>query len=233
MPSSPHIQYGARRLLFGTKFAGLSGLYHPFEEDKMTKGPDLQNSKQSRALRRRSKPSTTKRDFASLTAQEALQVAIFIEQRNSSIYRQFTELFAGFGDPDSREMAAVFEEMASEEIEHGRLLEEKYFERYGDARCTITDQDIAELVELPNLPDGNIFAIARTGASPVPSSHALKVALAAELAARRFYAFLVDVTPDPAMRDLYVELAEFEDDHVETVRRKIEAAIRKNIGQQA
>ena len=37
-----------------------------------------------------------KRDFASLSAQEALHVAIFIEERNADIYHQLAEMFAEF-----------------------------------------------------------------------------------------------------------------------------------------
>ena len=44
-----------------------------------------------------------KRDFASLTAQEALHVAIFVEERNAEIYHQFAEMFAEFHDPESLE----------------------------------------------------------------------------------------------------------------------------------
>ena len=48
-----------------------------------------------------------KRDFASLSAQEALHVAIFIEERNAEIYHQFAEMFAEFRDPESLEIAAA------------------------------------------------------------------------------------------------------------------------------
>ena len=34
-----------------------------------------------------------RRTFASLNAQEALHVAIFIEERNAAIYRRFAEMF--------------------------------------------------------------------------------------------------------------------------------------------
>ena len=33
-----------------------------------------------------------KRDFAALSAQEAVHVAIFIEERNAEIYHQFAEI---------------------------------------------------------------------------------------------------------------------------------------------
>jgi rubrerythrin len=63
-----------------------------------------------------------KRDFASLTAQEALHVAVFIEERNANIYSQFAEMFAEFRDPESLEIAAAFWEMSNDERRHGTML---------------------------------------------------------------------------------------------------------------
>ena len=93
-----------------------------------------------------------KRDFASLTAQEALHVAIFIEERNAEIYTQFAELFAEFRDAESLQIAQVFHEMAEEERHHGTMLQERYFERYGTQHCIITEENIRELIEVPKLP---------------------------------------------------------------------------------
>ena len=72
-----------------------------------------------------------KPNFASLTAQEALHVAIFIEERNATIYREFSEMFAEFRDPESLEIAAAFWEMSNEERRHGTTLQKRYFERHG------------------------------------------------------------------------------------------------------
>src|SRR5436190_23462746 len=92
-----------------------------------------------------------KRDFASLTPQEALHVAIFVEERNADIYHQFAEMFAEFRDPESLEVASAFWDMANEERQHGTLLQRRYFERYGTRPCAITEEDIGELIEVPRL----------------------------------------------------------------------------------
>ena len=81
-----------------------------------------------------------KRDFVSLTAQEALHVAIFIEERNAEIYHQFAEMFAEFHEPESLEIASTFWDMANEERQHGTLLRKRYFDRYGTRPCAVTDQ---------------------------------------------------------------------------------------------
>ena len=46
-----------------------------------------------------------KRSFASLNPQEALHVAIFIEERNAELYHQFADMFIEFADSESLEIA--------------------------------------------------------------------------------------------------------------------------------
>jgi rubrerythrin len=164
-----------------------------------------------------------KRDFTSLTPQEGLHVAIFIEERNALLYRQFAELFGDFPEPDAREITSTFLNMADEEFEHCTLLQELYEERYGTAPCAITDEDISDLIELPRLEDGNIFAIARASASPLPRNQALRVALKAEEAAFRYYARLVKITKEKELRSFYMELAQFESGHTEFLRHRLKA----------
>jgi rubrerythrin len=167
-----------------------------------------------------------KREFSSLTAQEALHVAIFIEERNAQIYTQFAELFAEFRDAESMQMAEVFWEMAGEERHHGTMLQERYFERYGPHHCVTTEEDIHDLIEVPKLENGEIFAIIRSKTAHYPHYKALEVALAAEESAQRFYSRLVPQTEDEALRRIYRELTEFEDDHSNFLRGKIEMARR-------
>ncbi len=162
-----------------------------------------------------------KRDFSTLTAQEALHIAIFVEERNGDLYRQFAEMFNSFGDRDSSEIADVFEDMADEEETHGTLLQERYFQRFGDEICLLTEEDIREVIELPRL-ESDMFAIARSGVTTSPRNHALKVALHAEQSAHRFYTHLLQYAAEPDLQGLYQELAQFEDDHVEWLRSRLE-----------
>ncbi|MBZ5628963.1 MAG: ferritin family protein [Acidobacteriia bacterium] len=167
-----------------------------------------------------------KREFTSLTPQEALHVAIFIEERNAELYQQFAELFAEFKDPDSLEIAQVFWDMATEERSHGTMLQERYFERYGTQACVVTEEDICELLEVPKLESGELFAVSRGHASIAPRTAALRVALDAEQTALRYYSQLVEKTPDRNLRSMYAELANFEADHTEFLRRKLNDARR-------
>ena len=165
-----------------------------------------------------------KRHFASLTAQEALHVALLIEARNARIYQQFAELFASFPDQDSQAIAAVFTEMAEEEEVHGSELQACYAARYGETECGVTPEDVQELVELPRVPDGSIFAIARAGAATAPRAQALAIALATEEGALRFYRGLQEMTEDPELSLLYEELGRFEGEHVRVLRNRITLA---------
>jgi rubrerythrin len=159
------------------------------------------------------------RSFVSLTPQEALQVAISIEDRNAELYHRFAEMFTEFGDDESLDIAGVFWEMAIEERGHSSLLRQKYADRYGDSPCHISEQDLVEMVEVPRLQSGDLFAFPTSG---VPARvRALKVALQAESGAQRFYAKLAEQTPIGALHDLFDNLAEMEDGHASYLENKL------------
>lgn len=159
------------------------------------------------------------RSFVSLSPQEALTVAISIEDRNAGLYHRFAEMFTEFGDEESLDIAAVFWEMAVEERGHSTLLRQKYAERYGSSECQIHEEDLVEIIEVPRLENGDIFASPGSG---IPGRmRALKVALLAELSAQRFYAKLAEQTPAGALHDLFGDLAEMEDSHVSYLENKL------------
>ncbi len=157
--------------------------------------------------------------FSNLSAQEALHVAIFIEERNAEIYHHFAEMFASFQDSDSLEIAGVLWDMAAEERQHGTMLQERYTARYGLAACALTEANVIETIELPVLTDQDIFDSSTESATS--HSRALKVALQAENQARDFYAELAKTATDADLRALYVELASFEAAHVEFLERRV------------
>jgi len=170
-----------------------------------------------------------KRSFASLNPQEALHVAIFVEERNAELYQQFAEMFAEFRDSESLEIACVFQEMAAEEKDHSSRLQGLYMERFGTSSCAITEEDLVELIEVPRLEQGDFF--------PAPERNkisardrALQVALNAERGAQKFYASLVEKTEPGPTRQLYRELAEMEDGHVAFIEQKMSTHSAKNAG---
>jgi rubrerythrin len=171
-----------------------------------------------------------KRDFASLTAQEALHVAIFIEERNAGIYHQFAEVFAEFHDPESLEIASTFWDMANEERQHGTLLQKRYFDRYGTRPCAVTEDDIRDLIEVPRLENGEIFAFSKLKVGRSPREMALEVAISAEQAAVRYYTRLSELTEDAELRAAYRELVDFENGHTDWLQKKMADARRTSGG---
>ena len=161
-----------------------------------------------------------KREFTSLSPQEALHVAVFIEERNAALYHRFAEMFVEFRDVESLEIAGVFWDMAVEEYHHSTKLLELYAERFGNTSCAVTEEDILDMIEVPRLEDGDVFGSDPHNANSA-RERALLVALAAEQGARKFYSGIADQTTDPKLRRLYRELADFETDHVEFLERKV------------
>lgn len=167
-----------------------------------------------------------KRDFASLTAQEALHVAVFIEERNANIYSQFAEMFAEFRDPESLEIAAAFWEMSNDERRHGTMLQKRYYDRYGTRPCAVTEDDIADLIEVPRLENGEIFTLSKMKVGRSPREMALDVALTAEDSATRFYRRLAQSTKDAELKAVYEEFVALEAGHSNWLEQKVAAARR-------
>ena len=163
------------------------------------------------------------RAFASLNSQEALHVAIFIEERNAGIYHRFAEMFTEFHDVESLEIASVFWDMAVEEKRHSSMLQARYQERYGNASCALTEEGLQEMIEVPKLESGDVFAAVETDKTS-PRERALRVALEAERGAHDFYARLVEQTQDDALRRLYTELSMMEDGHVDYLQNMMAAS---------
>jgi rubrerythrin len=162
-----------------------------------------------------------KRAFASLDPHEALHVAIFIEERNAEIYHRFAEMFVEFRDSDSLEIASVFWDMAIEEKQHSSLLQAKYTEQYGNASCSLTEENLEDFIGIPQLESGDVFAAVDKNNQVTARERALQVALTAEISAHRYYSQLAERTQDPSLRRLYQELSDMEDGHVTFIQGKL------------
>jgi len=170
-----------------------------------------------------------KRSFASLSPQEALHVAIFIEERNAELYQQFADMFAEFADSESLVIAEVFQEMTAEEKDHSSRLQSMYLERYGTSSCSLTEEDLVEMIEVPRLEQVDFFTAPEKNKLNA-RDRALQVALNAERSAQKYYANLVEKTEPGLLRMLYRELAEMEDAHVAALEQKMSTYPAKNVG---
>jgi len=171
-----------------------------------------------------------KRSFASLSPQEALHVAIFIEERNAELYHRFAEMFVEFRDGDSSKIAGVFWEMAAEERDHSSRLQAKYMERFGTSGCSLTEEDLVDLIEVPRLEQVDLFAAPDAPNKVSARDRALQVALNAERSAQQYYASLVGNTEPGPLRQLYRELADMEDGHVAAIAQKMSTYPAKDAG---
>ena len=140
------------------------------------------------------------RDFANLTDQEVLALAVSLEEEHGRIYADYAHGLAETF-PAS---AQVFRAMAEEENEHRRWLIELHRQRYGEHIPLIRRQDVKGFVKhdpiwmVPHLDLEKVRVQAET----------------IEFETRRFYQKALERTSDAATRKLLGDLIAAEDKHV-------------------
>ncbi len=152
-------------------------------------------------------PRNHKKKFSELSEREILALAISGEEEDARIYMSIaSRLQENF--PHS---ARIFMEMAQEELEHKRRLEELYRKKFGDIIPLIRKEDVAGFVRHSPvwlLPDFDI-------------ERARRLALVMELETYRFYKRAAQKAKDPKVRELLEWLAEQEKHH-ESLAAKLE-----------
>jgi rubrerythrin len=161
-----------------------------------------------------------KRDFALLSPQEALRIAIVIEERNTQLYHRLGEMFSKFC-PDSPQIVSTFYDLADTERQHGVLLTAEYCERFGGVQVDVTEEDIRDLIEMPGLRAGDILDATEAGDGALARRMALEMALATECSTVNYYGRLVETTPDPELKDLYTTFVAFEQEHTSELERAL------------
>ncbi len=148
-------------------------------------------------------------DFRSLDLQDALDLALSIEEEAKDRYEQFAKTTGGRYPGDAADM---FRQMAGYEAKHCGALQQKRRALFGDAPRRIT-VDAIDDVEAPDRGAPRTFMSAR---------QAVEVALRAEMKAHDFYDEALSHVTDPAVRRLFEELREEEKHHVRLVGAWIE-----------
>ncbi len=143
-------------------------------------------------------------DFRSLTLQEALDLALSIEEEAKGRYEEFATITGGRYAGDAADM---FRQMAGYEARHFAEIDRKRRELFGDAPRTITAEALDD-VEAPDRGAPRTFMSAR---------QAVEVALASELKAHDFFDEALKDVKDPSVRILFEELREEEKNHVRLV----------------
>jgi erythrin-vacuolar iron transport family protein len=139
------------------------------------------------------------KNFAELSEQEVLALAIFNEDEDNRIYRSFADGLRG-AYPDT---AAMYDKMAAEEIGHHDMLLDLYRKKFGDFLPLIRRQDVKGFVARRPIWLNR----------PLGIDAVRKFAAEMEFETARFYRRAAETARDAAVRDLLTRLAAAEDKH--------------------
>jgi erythrin-vacuolar iron transport family protein len=144
-------------------------------------------------------------DFATLSLQDALDLAILIEDEAKERYDEFAGNLQVHHTPDA---AQFFVTMAGNEAKHGADLLERRRAMFGDAPSRVS-RDMLWDVEAPGFDQARMFMTAR---------QAMEVALASEVKAYDYFDAALGHVRDPTVRTLFEELRAEEAEHQAMVK---------------
>ena len=144
-------------------------------------------------------------DFSTLSLQDALDLAILIEEEAKERYDEFSEQLKVHHTPEA---AQFFTSMAGNEAKHGADLQMRRHQLFGDAPRRVTRAMLWD-VEAPEYDQSRMFMSAR---------RAMEVALDCEIKATDFFADALAYVRDPDVRSLFEELRAEEVEHQELVK---------------
>ena len=147
-------------------------------------------------------------DFAKLSTQDALDLAILIEEEAEERYGDLAHQMRTHHTPDA---ARFFTFMAGNEARHRDELAARRAAAFGDAPRRVT-RDMLFDVEAPEYDEARAFMSPR---------RAMETALACEVKAHAFFVDALGTIRDPAVRALFEELREEEVRHQELVGREL------------
>jgi len=144
-----------------------------------------------------------------LTAKDALDLAILIEEEAHERYLALARFVGGRYAGDAADM---FRLMAANEAKHGAQLSARRGQLFQDAPRTVTREMLYE-VEAPDLGAPRVFMSAR---------QAMEVALRSEQKARDFFEQALPHVRDPDVRALFAELRDEEVQHEAFVQARVD-----------
>ena len=144
-------------------------------------------------------------DFARLTPQDALDLAILVEEEAQERYLEFVDQMEKH---HTREAAEFFAAMARNEQKHGEELRARRRALFGDAPTRMKRSMLWD-IEAPDYDESRAFMSAR---------EAMKVALASETKAHEFFVRAIPHVADAEVKKLFQELRDEEVLHQSLVR---------------
>jgi erythrin-vacuolar iron transport family protein len=148
-------------------------------------------------------------DFATLTLQDALDLAILVEEEAQERYLEFVDQMEIHHTPEA---ARFFRTMAGAEEKHGEALKARRQALFADAPSRVRRSMLWD-AEAPDYDGPRAFMSAR---------RAMEVALAAEKKAHAFFDGALPHLADPDVRRLFEELRDEEVLHQTWVREAMQ-----------
>jgi rubrerythrin len=149
-------------------------------------------------------------DFRSMTLQDALDLAIAIEEEAKERYDGFVDQ-VGTARYDG-DAADMFRLMAGYEAKHRDELRSRRHALFGDAPRRVTTAQLDD-VEAPDRGKPRPFMSGR---------QAMEVALASEEKARDFFSGALGLVTDDKVKDLFLVLRDEEEEHIRLVKSRLE-----------
>jgi erythrin-vacuolar iron transport family protein len=148
-------------------------------------------------------------DYPSLSLQDALDLAVLIEEEARDRYLELAEQLEAHHTPGA---SVFFRRMVHVEEKHRKELEARRRSFFGTAAVRVTRAQLFD-VEAPE------YDVARAG---MTVAAALQAALESEAKAHDFFAAALPQLKDPAVQALFAELREEEEQHGQWIRREME-----------
>ncbi len=153
-------------------------------------------------------PEGARIDYAKLALQDALDLAILIEEEARERYQKLSEMVGGRYAGDAGD---VFRAMVKNEARHGAQLAERRQRLFANAEPRVS-RDALFGVEAPDWTTVRVFMSAR---------QAMEVALESELKAYEFFDQALPHVKDAQVRKLFEELRGEERQHAAMLRAKM------------
>ncbi len=147
-------------------------------------------------------------DFASLSLQDALDLAILIEEEAKERYEEFVDQLELHHTADAAEFFRV---MAANEKKHGEDLSRRRRTLFGDAPRRVTRAMLWD-IEAPDYDKTRAFMSVR---------QAMEVALQSEKKAYDFFDMTLPRVADPDVRKLFEDLRAEESHHQKLVKKEL------------
>lgn len=154
-------------------------------------------------------------DFRTLTLQDALDLAILIEEEAQERYLEFVDQMEQHHTPAA---ARFFATMARNEEKHGEELRARRQALFGDAPARVKRSQLWD-VEAPDYDQPRALMSAR---------QAMEVALVSETKAHAFFVAALPHIADPGVRELFEELRAEEVVHQTLVREAMASLPRQD-----